>query len=430
MRPGLSLHLISRYKMQSSESATTVDRSHLALGGRTIIPGLATGHVVFHWIIQSFVVVLPEIQAAFSLSAVGVGGLLSARELAAGVVALPGGVMVDVVRKYWGMLLAFCLGASALGSLVMGVSPVYVLLLIGIAVVAAAHSIWHLPASASLSYHFAQRRGMALSFHGVGGSVGDVVGPVATGALLLFLTWRELLSIYAVAPFFLGAMAIWAFRNIGRVKPEEESSADIAHRVEVTKQLLKSPVLWGLTFVRGLRAMALVALVTILPLYLHNDLNMNEWSRGFHIGLLIAVGLVAKTGAGYLSDRWGRKQVLAPGLVWSCVVALALIWFDAGIMLTITIALLGLFLYPDQPILTATVFDVVGREVASTGLGVVAFASFLMAATSSIIAGVLYDTLGFEATVYFIAALFAAAAVVFLVLPLPKKDETPSVNQG
>ncbi len=414
--------------MQSSEPTNAVDRSHLALGGRTIIPGLATGHVVFHWIVQSFVVVLPEIQAAFSLSAVGVGGLLSAREIAAGVVALPGGVAVDIVRRYWGLLLALCLGASALGSLVMGVSPVYVLLLIGIAVVAASHSIWHLPASASLSYHFAQRRGMALSFHGVGGSIGDVAGPVATGALLLFLTWRDLLSIYAVVPFFLAAMALWAFRNIGRVREEEESSADMAHRMEITKQLLKSPVLWGLTFVRGLRAMALVALVTILPLYLDNDLNLNEWNRGFHIGLLIAVGLVAKTGAGYLSDRWGRKQVLVPGLIWSCIMALALIWFDAGIMLTVIIALLGLFLYPDQPILVATVFDVVGREVASTGLGVVAFASFLMAATASVIAGALYETMGFAAAVYFIAALFAAAAVVFLMLPVTKKDEAPAVN--
>ena len=99
--------------VESSESTASADRSHLALGGRTIIPGLAAGHVVFHWIVQSFVVVLPEIQAAFGLGAVGVGGLLSARELAAGVVALPGGLVVDMVRKYWGMLLALCLGRQA-----------------------------------------------------------------------------------------------------------------------------------------------------------------------------------------------------------------------------------------------------------------------------------------------------------------------------
>ena len=122
--------------------------------------------------------------------------------------------------------------------------------------------------------------------------------------------------------------------------------------------------------------MALVSLIIVIPLYLGNELEMGPWWRGFHISLLIIVGLVAKTGAGYLSDRWGRKQVLVPGLIWSCLVALGMVIFNDGIMLTIAIALLGVFLYPDQPILTAAVFDVIGREVASTGLGVVACVAF------------------------------------------------------
>ena len=164
--------------------------------------------------------------------------------------------------------------------------------------------------------------------------------------------------------------------------------------------------------------MALVALIVILPLYLDNELQMSTTLRGFHVGLLIAVGLVAKPLAGHLSDRLGRKQVLVPGLVWSCLVALALLAFDTGILLTVTIALLGLFLYPDQPILTAAVFDVVGNEVASTGLVVVTFAAFLMAVASPIIAGALYETLGFQATAYYIAALFAGAAIVLAILPI------------
>ena len=395
-------------------------------GGRIIIPGLATGHVVFHWIVQSFVVALPEIQQAFQLNSVGVGGILSARELASGLVALPAGVVVDILRRYWGPLLASCLGVSALGCLAMGVSPVYPLLLVGMAVVAISHSIWHLPASASLSHHFPERRGVALSAHGVGGSVGDVVGPVATGALLAFLSWRELLSVYAIIPFFLAACAIWSLRNIGRGR--DEPVVTLSERVDATRSLLKTPALWALTVVRGLRGMALVALVTILPLYLGNDLDMGPASRGFHIGMLIAVGLVAKPAAGALSDRFGRKQVLVPGLVWSCLAALALTVFDTGISLTIVIALLGLFLYPDQPILVATVFDVVGRDVASTGLGVVASFAFLMSVASPLIAGAIYETLGFEATIYYIAALFALAAVLFLALPLRRQEATPAAE--
>jgi MFS family permease len=412
--------------MQNPETAQQPAGPTPAFGGRIIVPGLATGHVVFHWIVQSFVVVLPEIQQAFMLNTVGVGGILSARELASGLVALPGGVVVDILRRYWGQLLAGCLAVSGLGCLAMGISPVYPLLLIGMAVVAISHSIWHLPASASLSHHFPERRGIVLAAHGVGGSVGDVVGPVATGALLAFLTWRELLSVYAVAPFFLASCAIWSLRNIGRGR--EEPNVELSERVEATGHLLRNPVLWGLTVVRGFRGMALVALVTILPLYLSNDLDMGPANRGFHIGLLIAVGLVAKPAAGSLSDRFGRKQVLVPGLAWSCLAALALTVFDTGIPLTITIALLGLFLYPDQPILVATVFDVVGRDVATTGLGIVASIAFLMSVFSPLIAGALYETLGFEAAVYYIGALFAAAGLLFVSLPLSRDQVEPSAE--
>ena len=116
-----------------------------------MIPGLAAGHAMFHWILQSCVEVLPALQATFHLNSVGVGGILTAREAASALVSLPGGIVVDVKRKYWGLLLAGCLAASESGSLVMGVSPVYPPLLVGMAVVAISHSIWHLPASMSLS---------------------------------------------------------------------------------------------------------------------------------------------------------------------------------------------------------------------------------------------------------------------------------------
>ena len=186
---------------------------------------------------------------------------------------------------------------------------------------------------------------------------------------------------------------------------------------------MRSPVLWGLTFVRGLRGMCLISLVTVISLYLDHELDMSPVWRGFHIALLIVIGIAAKPVAGSLSDRLGRKQVLVPGLVWSCLVTLALIPFNEGIPLTISIALLGLFLYPDQPILTAAVFDVVGREVASTGLGVVACIAFLMSAASALVAGAIYETMGFTETMVYVAALFGLAAVVFAVLPLARGTE-------
>ena len=315
-------------------------------------------------------------------------------------------------------MLAGCLGALAVGILVIGISPLYALLLVGMAVVAASHSTWHLAAAATLSHHFESRRGVSMALHGVGGSIGDVAGPVATGALLAFLTWREMLSFYALPPLIFGLLAIWAFRGIGHARQTE--GVTLYHQLSETRRMLGRPVLWGLAAVYGLRAMALVALLTVLSLYLDYDLELSTALRGFHIGLLIAVGLVAKTFFGYLSDRLGRKQVLGPGLAWSCVLALSLIAFDSGILFTVCVALLGMFLYPDQPILTATVYDVAESKVASTSFGAVSLIGSLMSVVSPLVAGTLYESMGFDATLVYVACLFGIASLLFFALPLSR----------
>ena len=403
--------------MAASDIASD-ETKDLRLTARVMVTALAVGHVGFHWILQSFVVVVPEIQHTFGLNGGGVGGIQAVRELTSGLITLPGGVVVGMLRRWWSWLLAVCVGASGLGSLLMGISPVYPLLLMGVSVVSVSHSLWHLPAAASLSHHFANRRGTMLSFHGVGGSVGDVAGPLVTGVLLLVLGWRGILSIYAIGPFFMAFLAVWIFKGIGDLRENDVKTAGLAERLAMTKAIFKSRLLQGMTVVRGLRSMALGAVVTLLALYLGNDLDLAVFNRGFHISLLIAVGLLAKPMAGMVSDKLGRKQVLVPGLIWSCVLATMIVVFDDGISLTITIALLGLFLYPDQPILTAALFDVLGREEATIGLGVVSFVSFLMAATSPLIAGAIYEISGFHAGMIYVAVLFALAAVVFTLLPL------------
>ena len=137
--------------------------------GNFIIAGLTSGHGVFHWFLQSFIVLLPEVESTFNLSKVGVGSISTTREMVSGLITLPGGIISDALRKYWGLILALCMGGFGLGWLIVGQAPVFPLLLVGVAFVAAAASLWHLPAMASLSHHYSHRRGTALSFHGIGG---------------------------------------------------------------------------------------------------------------------------------------------------------------------------------------------------------------------------------------------------------------------
>ena len=176
------------------------DQQGIRKGAAFIIGGLTSGHGVFHWFNQSFITIVPLIQDSFGLTGIQVGAIGTVRELASGLVALPGGVVTDMVRRYWGLVLASCMALFGIGWLVVGFSPVYPLLLVGMALVAASTSIWHLPATSALSHHFAHRRGSALSFHGVGGNIGDVAAPVVTGALLAVFAWQGIIKVYAVIP--------------------------------------------------------------------------------------------------------------------------------------------------------------------------------------------------------------------------------------
>jgi len=387
--------------------------------GGFIISGLTSGHGVFHWFTQSLIAMLPEVQVAFGLGGVGVGGITATREVVSGLVTLPGGVIIDALRKHWGLVLAVCMALFGIGWLIIGFSQHYYLLLFGMAVVALAASIWHLPAMASLSHHFARRKGTALSFHGVGGQIGDALAPPATGVLLGFLAWRDIISIYAALPIFLAFLVFWAFRNIGRTQDADAADADgSGSQFRATSQVLRNPILWIVAFIGGIRGMAFIALITFLPIFL-NDLGMSALVRNLHLGLLMAVGIVSTPVVGYLSDRFGRKMVLIPGLLLLAALSFLLSGAGVGILLVIIIALMGTFLFGDQPILTALALDVAGGRVPTTVLGILSFERFLLSAASPLIAGKLYDDYGGADTAFiYVAALFALGAITLLFVPL------------
>lgn len=385
--------------------------------GGFIISGLTSGHGVFHWFTQSLIAMLPEVQAAFALGGVGVGGITATREVVSGLVTLPGGVIIDALRKHWGLVLAVCMALFGVGWLIIGFSQHYYLLLFGMAVVALAASIWHLPAMASLSHHFARRKGTALSFHGVGGQIGDALAPPATGVLLGFLAWRDIISIYAALPIFLAFLVYWAFRNIGRTEDAHAAADGSGGQFRATSQVLRNPILWIVAFIGGIRGMAFIALITFLPIFL-NDLGMSALVRNLHLGLLMAVGIVSTPIVGYLSDRFGRKMVLIPGLLLLAALSFLLSGAGVGIALVIIIALMGTFLFGDQPILTALALDVAGGRVPTTVLGILSFERFLLSAASPLIAGSLYDDYGADIAFIYVAALFALGAITLLFVPL------------
>ena len=81
------------------------------------------------------------------------------------------------------------------------------------------------------------------------------------------------------------------------------------------------------------------------------------------------------------------------------------------------LAALGLFLYSDQPILTAAAMDIVREGTAATTLGLMSTSRFIFSAASPLIAGWLYER-NSDNLFYYTAALYVAAIVLLIFIPL------------
>ena len=364
---------------------------------------------------QSFAVMLPVIKETFGISAIQIGALMTAKEIAMGISSLPGGLLSDRLRHYRGIIMAACMALFGLSWLLIGIATVYPMLICGMVLVSVATSVWHLPSMAEISRRFPAKKGTSLAIFGIGGSVGDIFGPVITGLLLGFLAWRAVISIYAVVPLLMAFWFIWGFRRFGRTKQSDaaanEKGADLKTQINTTIKYFKTTAIWKVNLVAGLRGMCFTIYVTFLPLHMKEGLELSSQSIGFHFGLLWTVGIAASPLMGHLSDRFGRKPVLVPALLCSGTLTVILALFGQGIMFTVIIFVLGIFLRSDYALLSAAILDIVGQQVATTVLGVLSFLRFIMAAISPLIAGYLYQNYGMAATLFFVAALFVISAI-------------------
>jgi FSR family fosmidomycin resistance protein-like MFS transporter len=409
--------IFSEVKMQPSR-AVSIPISDIRQRSGFILSGLTASHALFHAFRQSLLVLLPNVRDAMGLTDVQATSITAIQEFASGMIDLPGGVAMDLLKRYWGLVMTLCTVAFGIGWLVIGLAPIYPVLLLGMAIVAAASSLWHLPVTAALSHRFAERRGFALSVHGTGGNIGDIVGPAVTGLFLAVLAWRGIITLYAVVPLLLTFVVFWAFRHIGDDNGEDDAATSLPEQLAYTRAMLKNGPLWGVIIVAGLRGMAFGSFTAIIALYAKDVLNLSGQTRGWYFGLLSLVGLASTPVLGHLSDRLGRKVVLIPGLLALCGLMVLMAWYGHQGGFLLLLVLIGVFLYSDQPILTAAALDCVGQRVTTTAIGFVSFSRLAMSAPSPVIAGWLYRPEAPQPVFYYIATIFAVSACVLWFIPL------------
>ena len=408
---------------------TLEDQKHTRQNRELILWNLSFGHAIAHWFGESLPVILPYIQATMGFSNVQYGLIGTVQGISSGVINVPGGFLVDRLKRHWGPILALCTVWTGVSYVMLGAAPNYLFMLaVGIFVILPG-TIWHLPATAALSQRFPDRRGFALSIHGVGANAGNFIGPIVTGALLGVLFWRNVAFIYVV-PTMAAAVFFWvSLRNLGKEGVKEEKKA-LGTWFREAARMVRNPMVIGLVTVSLLRTGSLSAVLFWLPRYLGDPvedggLGMTSVMVGLHFAFLAGMGVVSGPVLGLISDRVGRKAVLVPGLVLSTILPVIMVNAGGGLLMTLVIVLMGLFAFSLHQILIAAVLDVVGRGTEATAVGLLFGGANMVSGVSPVIAAFVINSFGLGAIFYYIAIVTGVSTVVMIRTPMKTERPTP-----
>ena len=403
-------------------------------GGPFVLTNLSIGHGFTHWYGQSIVVLLPVIQTALGFSNFQFGALIAILSISGGIANIPTGFIVDIFRRRWGLILTLCMAIAAVGYGLVAASPGFIMLALVFILLPLPGTVWHMPAIAAISQRFPTRRGFSLSMHGVGGQIGDSIGPLIIGALLTLFAgaWRPVALVYVFPAVVMTAVVFWALFHLGGEGDDDGGQrTEVGQRFRDAGRLLRSPAILALVLVSSLRDMGSVVLMFWLAKYLHDPvaeggLGFSAFMVGLHLTLLLILGVVSSPIAGLLSDRFGRKLILIPCLTAVGLLSLAIEPVGAGILLMVIVLAIGLFSSSMNQILQATVLDQVGRGTEGVTMGIVMGVNSVLSGIAPLIAAVVVNSYGIGSVFTYAAVLWVAGAVVLAFTPLRPPPGVPA----
>ncbi len=275
---------------------------------RTLLTWFALGHFANDWSVCSLWLIVPAVGIAMDLSPAEVGLLFTICNIGGALAYLPAGIIADHVSNR-GRLLVATFWWVTVGYLLAALAPGFWSLALLLAIAIMGDAAWHPIATGVLIREIKERRAHVLGIHAIGGSLAEVLSPLAVGFLLAYVDWREALAVSALPAAFMGLCFFWVARVVPRIEKKSISKQDMFGLLNMWRQGN------GLRMVAMicLYNMALMALLSMIPLYLADRHGFGPESAGIAFSAMLIVGALAQPWVGKISDIAGRRPVVVFG---------------------------------------------------------------------------------------------------------------------
>lgn len=255
----------------------------------------------------------------------------------------------------------------------------------------------------------AELRGAAFGLRQALDTVGAFLGPLLA-ILLMWLTASHFQTVFwvAVIPAFMALYVLVAFVR----EPEKPAALGTVAMPLALRELARlGNGYWRLLFLATLFTLARFSEAFLLLRGQALGLSPS-WAPAVLVLMSLAYSLSAYP-AGVLSDKVGRRGVLMLGLALLVLADLLLAWLPGLSGLALGVILWGLHMGFTQGVFSALIADSAPENLRGTAFGVFNLVTGVALLVASVLAGGLWDWVGYQAT-FMLGGVFAATTIAGL----------------
>jgi FSR family fosmidomycin resistance protein-like MFS transporter len=267
---------------------------------------------------------LPFLIASHNLSYAAGAGIVLAANISSTIVQPLFGHAADRFSKPWLMPLGLTL--AGLGVALTGIVPDYRLILLAAFAAGLGVAAFHPEAARLVFFAAGDKKASAMSFFGVGGTLGFAVGPLFTTMVLL--QWGIKGTLALLVP--VGLMAIVVVFQLPRLSAIQGTGASAKPGSGSGSQpgVDEWKAFARLTVVVIGRSIVFFGLNTFIPLYWIHVLNQSKAAGGTALTVMGTAAVFGNLLGGKMADRFGHIKVMLAGATLLIPLLPALIWVD------------------------------------------------------------------------------------------------------
>tara|TARA_Y100000590_G_scaffold83736_3_gene93353 strand:- start:3596 stop:4858 length:1263 start_codon:yes stop_codon:yes gene_type:complete len=347
--------------------------------------GFPIGHGAVDWGGGALWLLGPPMAIAMGLTPFQLGILFAARQIGSGISQLPAGFIGD----HWGKRGTFLLITFwwvSIPQLIASGSSDYWIVVSCLTLASAGAAAWHPVAMGVMTQWMPERRAFVLGVHLTGGTVAEITAPLLVGILLAYFTWSEALVINTIPTIILGLIFIRLAPMVISPSQTFRGRSDISTLVRLVLKPGALAVLLAIT----LHNMALVAFMSMAPLYFQDVQGLSSSMTGLGFSLFLIGGGVAFPFIGHLSDQIGRKGLTVGGLIGGGLLTWVITLVSGEVVIFFLLVIAGLSMLGIRSVIMAMALERIGHRE-STVLGLISAVGEGVAALGAVLAGLVGD---------------------------------------